>query len=165
MGSRGMTDDAIVGTEIQSESESSRASSVLGVVLLLAILGALVLLLKGLFPTDLPHVEDPNFIDAIFNNKAVIWAARILLVSAAVVLAVGGVFIIASTVVRMQKGDWLKRAGPFEVSEMAVTELEDQIEFWRSTALDGQDEIAELRERLGASDDLIEQLHLALDDG
>lgn len=81
------------------------------------------------------------------------------------VLAVGGVFIIASTVVRMRKGDWLKRAGPFEISEMALSEIEDQIEFWRNTALTGQDEIAELRERLEASDDLIEQLHLALDDG
>jgi hypothetical protein len=146
-------------------SGNETANSVLGVVVFLVLLAALVLLLKGLFPADLPHADDPHFIDAIFNNKAVIWAARILLVSAAVVLAVGGVFIIASTVVRMKKGDWLKRAGPFEVSEMAVAELEDQIEFWRSTALDGQDEVTELRERLEASDELIEQLHLALDDG
>lgn len=145
--------------------ERSRASSILGSVVVLAILAGLFFLLKGLFPTDLPHTDDPNFIDAIFSNKAVIWAARILLVSAAVVLAVGGVFIIASTVVRMKKGDWLKRAGPFEVSEMAVAELEDQIEFWRSAALDGQDEVGELRDRLEASDELIEQLHLALDDG
>jgi hypothetical protein len=102
------------------------------------LVAALVLLLRGLYPADLPHADDPNFIDAIFNNKAVIWAARALLVSAAVVLAVGGVSIVASTVVR---------------------------EFWRSTALDGQVEVAELRERLEESDDLIGQLHLALDDG
>lgn len=156
-------EDAVSDTE--TVSGNGTANSVLGFLVVLVLLAALVLLLKGLFPADLPHADDPNFIDAIFNNKAVIWAARILLVSAAVVLAVGGVFIIASTVVRMKKGDWLKRAGPFEVSEMAVAELEDQIEFWRSTALDGQDEVAELRERLESSDDLIEQLHLALDDG
>jgi hypothetical protein len=161
--SEGNNKDAVPDTEAVSGNDT--ASSVVGVLVCLVVLAALVLLLKGLFPPDLPDASDPNFIDAIFNNKAVIWAARILLVSAAVVLAVGGVFIIASTVVRMRKGDWLKRAGPFEVSEMALSEIEDQIEFWRNTALTGQDEIAELRERLEASDDLIEQLHLALDDG
>jgi len=143
----------------------STASSVVGVILLVALVAGLALLLKGLFPADLPQPDDPNFVDGIFNNKGVVWAARILLVSAAVVLAVGGIFIVASTVVRMRTGDWLKRAGPFEVSETAVAELEDQITFWRSAALDGQDEVAILRERLEASDDLVEQLHLALDDG
>jgi hypothetical protein len=151
--------------DVVSTPENSTATSVLGLVFLLVLVTAAVLLLKGLFPVDLPDVDDPNFIDAIFNNKAVIWAARILLVSAAVVLAVGGVFIVASTVVRMRKGDWLRRAGPFEVSETAVKELEDQIEFWRTAALDGQEEIAELRELLESSDQLIEQLHLAMDDG
>ncbi len=142
MASEGRNEAVAPDTEAGPGNET--ASSILGVVVFILLLAALVLLLKGLFPSDLPHAADPNFIDAIFNNKAVIWAARILLVSAAVVLAVGGVFIIASTVVRMRKGDWLKRAGP---------------------ALTGQDEIDELRERLEASDDLIEQLHLALDDG
>ncbi len=154
-----------VGPDTEAVSGNDTANSLLGFVVFIVLLAGLALLLKGLFPSDLPHAADPNFIDAIFNNKAVIWAARILLVSAAVVLAVGGVFIIASTVVRMRKGDWLKRAGPFEVSETAVAEIEDQIEFWRNTALTGQDEIDELRERLEASDELIEQLHLALDDG
>lgn len=65
----------------------------------------------------------------------------------------------------MKNGEWLKRAGPFEVSETALADLEGQIEFWRSAALDGQEEVAELRERLEESDDLIEQLHAALDDG
>ena len=88
-----------------------------------------------------------------------------MLVSASVVLAVGGVFIVVSTVVRMRKGDWLKRAGPFEVSETAVLELEDQIEFWRNAALDGREEVAELRELLESSNELIEQMQLALDDG
>lgn len=122
--------------------------------------GALVL--RALFPVDLPAPSDPNFVDAIFDNRAVIGAARVLLISAAGVLAVGGVFIVASTVVRMRTGDWLKRAGPFEVSETAVAELEGQIDFWRGAALDGQDEVTELRELLEVSDDLIDQLQMAL---
>lgn len=127
-----------VVADAEAASGNGAASSILGFLLFVVLLVGLILLVKGLFPSDLPNASDPNFIDAIFNNKAVIWAARILLVSAAVVLAMGGVFIITSTVVRMRKGDWLKRAGPFEVSETAVAEIEDQIEFWRNAALDGQ---------------------------
>src|SRR5688572_22457366 len=89
------------------------------------------LLLRALLPVELPAPTDPNFVDAIFDNRAVIGAARLLLIAAAGVLAVGGVFIVVSTVVRMRTGDWLKRAGPFEVSETAVSELEGQIDFWR----------------------------------
>lgn len=51
-------------------------------------------LVCGLVPTDLPPDKSANFIDSIFHNKGVILAARLLLVSAAVVLAMGGVFII-----------------------------------------------------------------------
>jgi hypothetical protein len=65
----------------------------------------------------------------------------------------------------MKNGEWLRRAGPFEVSETAVSEIEGQIEFWRQAALAGQEEVEELTERLNESDELIEQLHNMLDDG
>jgi hypothetical protein len=150
--------------ESATEATSGRDTFV-GIVVVPALLVGIFFLFKALFPADLPEASDPNFIDTIFNNKGVIWAARLLLVSAGVVLAVGGVFIISSTVIRMKNGDWLKRAGPFEVSENALVELENQIEFWRTAALEGQEEISELRELLEESDELIEQLHLAMDDG
>jgi hypothetical protein len=134
-------------------------------VALAAIPVALVFLGVALYPHRLPSPPNPDFIDTIFDNRAVIWAARLLLVSAAVVLAIGGLFIVVSTIIRMKNRDWLKRAGPFEVSENAVTDLETQIEYWRNAALLGQDEIAELRERLEESAELIEQLYLAIDDG
>jgi hypothetical protein len=132
-------------------------------VIVIALLVGLLFLMKGLFPADLPQADDPDFVDAIFSNRAVIWTARLLLVSAAVVLVVGGVFIVASIVFRMKAGDWLKRAGPFEVSEAEVAELKDQIELWRRTALDGQRETVETKELLEASDELIERLQLTLD--
>ena len=130
---------------------------------LLAI--GLVFLVKALYPVDLPIKASPNFIDTIFDNRFVIWAARLLLVSAAAVLAFGGVFIAVSIGIRMKNGHWLRKAGPFEVSEKAVGEIESQFELWRDTALEGQAEIAELKEQLQESDELIEKLHLALDDG
>lgn len=97
------------------------------------------------------------FIDTIFDNRGVIWAARLLLVSAAAVLAFGGVFIVVSGVIRMRNGEWLRRAGPFEVSE-AVGEMESQVEHWREVALAGEEEVAELMEELDESEELIEQL-------
>jgi hypothetical protein len=126
------------------------------------LLVGFVFLLRALFPAELPPNADPGFVDIIFNNRGVIWAARLLLVSAAVVLAIGGVFIVGSIVIRMKNGDWLKRAGPFEVSEVAMSDLEAQIGFWRTAALNGQDELTRLRELLRSSDELTEELQLAL---
>lgn len=72
--------------------------------------------MKGLYPADLPTTKNPDFIDNIFANKAVAWAARLLLVSAAAVLAFGGIFIAVSIGIRMKNREWLRRAGPFEIS-------------------------------------------------
>lgn len=147
------------------QGEAGKGTTFLGVVLLIGLLVLLVLLVKGLYPADLPIDKNPDFIDNIFDNRAVIWAARLLLVSAAAVLAFGGVFIVVSTGIRMKKGEWLRKAGPFEVSETAVSEIEGQVEFWRETALEKQEEVAELTERINESDELIEHLQLMLDDG
>lgn len=143
----------------------ARLGQLFAVLFVFAIPVGLVLVAIGMFPADLPANSSPSFIDTIFNNRGVIWAARLLLVSAAAVLAFGGVFIVVSTGIRMKNGEWLRRAGPFEVSETAVSEIEGQIEFWRQAALTGQEEVEELTERLNESDELIEQLHNMLDDG
>lgn len=142
-----------------------RVGQIVAILFLLAFPVGVVLLAIGLFPADLPANGSPSFIDTIFDNRGVVWAARLLLVSAAAVLAFGGVFIVVSTGIRMKNGEWLRRAGPFEVSETAVSEIEGQIEFWRQAALAGQEEVEELTERLNESDELIKQLHDMLDDG
>jgi hypothetical protein len=113
------------------------------------------LLAKGLYPVDLPSAESPDFIDNVFDNRGVVWAARLLLVSAAAVLAFGGLFIVVSTGIRMKNGEWLRRAGPFEISETAVSEIEGQVDFWRTAALVREEEVAELTEHVDESDELI----------
>jgi hypothetical protein len=155
-----------------AESEEERATEEPGalaklaaILIVLVAFAGIYFLVKDLYPEELDTKADPGFIDSIFDNKVVVLFARLLLVSGALVLAFGGVFIIASTVVRMKNKDWLRRAGPFEVSETAVTELEEQVDFWRNAALEGQEEVAELRQRLQESDELIEELHVAMDDG
>jgi hypothetical protein len=119
----------------------------------------IALLFKGLYPVDLPLAANPDFVDNVFANRGVIWAARLLLVSAAAVLAFGGVFIVVSTGIRMKKGEWLRRAGPFEISETAVGEIEGQVDFWRTAALASEEEVVELTEQVDESDELIEGLH------
>ena len=75
----------------------------LGLIVVCAI--ALVLVVKGLYPVDLPESRSPDFVDNVFDNRGVLWAARLLLVSAAGVLAIGGIFIVASIGIRMKSGD------------------------------------------------------------
>ncbi|HVD40451.1 MAG TPA: hypothetical protein VNC16_05555 [Solirubrobacterales bacterium] len=119
----------------------------------------IALLAKGLYPTDLPVTRNPDFVDNVFDNRGVVWAARLLLISAAAVLAFGGVFIVVSTAIRMKNGEWLRRAGPFEISETTVSEIEGQVSFWRTAALAREEEVAELTEHMDESDELIEGLH------
>lgn len=131
-----------------------------GVVVGIAVCAAgLALLVKGLYPADLPLTENPDFIDNVFDNRGVVWAARLLLVSAAAVLAFGGLFIVVSTGIRMKNGEWLRRAGPFEISETAVGEIEGQVNFWRTAALRREEEVDELTEHMDESDELIACLH------
>ena len=78
-----------------------RREVIAGVALLVVVAVGIVLLVKGLYPTDLPESRNPDFIDTVFDNRAVVWAARLLLVSAAGVLAFGGIFIVLSIAIRM----------------------------------------------------------------
>jgi hypothetical protein len=128
-----------------------------GLFLILSCVGV-ALLAKGLYPVDLPSAESPDFVDTIFNNRGVLWTARLLLVSATVVLVFGGVFIVVSIGTSMKKGELLLRAGPFEVSEPTATEIEGQLAHWRTVASVKQEEVAELTECLRESDEMFERL-------
>jgi len=127
-----------------------------GVVVAMAV--AIALLAKGLYPADLPSNPNPDFVDNIFDNRGVLWAARLLLVSAAGVLAFGGIFIVLSIGTRMRNREWLRRAGPFEISEEELGEANGEARFWRKTALASQEEAVNLRERLRRSRELIGEL-------
>jgi hypothetical protein len=132
--------------------------------LLFCIAGA-ALLIKGLYPADLPTTKDPAFIDSIFHNRAVIWAARVLLMAAAAASAFGGYFIVISIGMRIKNREWLRRAGPFEISEATLTEMTGQRDHWRVTALLEHEKVVELTECLEESDELIAQLRTALASG
>jgi hypothetical protein len=127
----------------------------IGIALFVSAL-ALMLLVKGLYPADLPSGRNPDFVDTIFDNRGVVWAARLLLVSAAAVLAFGGIFIVLSIGIRMKNGEWLRRAGPFEISEGTLGQTVEEAAFWRRAALASHEETASLREQLRRSREVIE---------
>jgi hypothetical protein len=81
-----------------------------------------------------------------------------LLVSAAGVLAFGGIFIVLSIGTRMKNKEWLRRAGPFEISEGALEQAEGEVDFWRRGALASQLETMNLRDRLRRSEEAIDRL-------
>lgn len=131
------------------------AKAFAGYLIVPLLLAGLAFLVKALYPVDLPVRSSPGFIETIFANRLVVLAARLLLVSAAAVLAFGGAFIAVSIGIRIKSGHWLRRAGPFEISERAVDEVEGQFEFWRDAALKSGIEIARLEERLRQADRLV----------
>lgn len=152
--------------------DTSTGSKVAAFIFFALIIVGGYFLVRGLVPANLPPDKSANFIDSVFHNKGVVLAARLLLVSAAVVLAMGGVYIVISMGIRMANGQWLKRAGPFEIGEKEIGAIETEIANWRKAAEAGEEEIEELTRRLKASDELIEvleqdieKLHLDLDDG
>jgi hypothetical protein len=140
------------------ESGQSARERLAGACGLLLIGIAVLVLAKGLYPVDLPESRSPDFVDNVFDNRGVLWAARLLLVSAAGVLAVGGIFIVFSIAIRMKNREWLRRAGPFEISEQRLVQAEDEAGFWLRIALANQEETIRLRERLGRSEELIADL-------
>lgn len=124
----------------------------------IAIVMALGLLAHGLYPVDLPESRNPDFVDNVFDNRGVLWAARLLLVSAAGVLAFGGTFIVLSIGIRMKNREWLRRAGPFEISEADLNKTGDEVDFWRQAALASREETVDLRESLRQSKELVGDL-------
>jgi hypothetical protein len=62
---------------------------------------------------------------------------------------------------RMKNGEWLRRAGPFEISETTLSEMAGQRDRWRIAALLEHGKVVELSERLEKSDELIAQLRTA----
>lgn len=128
---------------------------IVGWAFFLAICGAVALLAKGLYPADLPESPNPDFIDNVFDNRGVLWAARLLLVSAAGVLAFGGIFIVVSIGIRMRNREWLRRAGPFEISEGEASVAEGDAEFWCEAAVAAEKDAARLREHVSRLEELI----------
>jgi hypothetical protein len=128
-------------------------------VLLALLLAPGFLLLYRIYPDDRPIQKNPGFIDIVFANNLVVFAARLVLFSAAIVLAFAATYTVVSIVNWFRLGQWLTRAGPFEVSQEAVTTLKDEVEFWRNAAVDENAQVQALQQQLETSDATVEQIY------
>jgi hypothetical protein len=127
-----------------------------GLVIIAGLVALLTWGLSSLAPDAVVAKRDPGFIDTIFANEVVVAAARVVLLATAGVLLATGVYIVISMGIRISHGEWLRRAGPFEV-ELAEKRL-DEVEDHFDDLVKALDENAELEERLEERDELVGQL-------
>ena len=114
-----------------------------------------------LFPSDVARKSEPGYVDVVFENALVVFAARLVVLGAALVLLVGAVYVAASTLVRLRRGQWLRRVGPFEAEvvdvERSFTDVDSLLDAleraWRANE--------ELERRLRVR---TEELHAAFDE-
>jgi hypothetical protein len=141
------------------EDKTSPLATLFGLLIMAGGIALLVWIVAELAPGDIHEKKDPGFLDNVFANGVVIAAARIVLISAAAVLLFGGLYIVISVLVRMRRGHWLRRAGPFE-SEIAedvakgLDQADDVIQWWS----DALEENEELERKLVERDEAIESL-------
>jgi hypothetical protein len=92
-----------------------------------------------------------------------VFTGRLLIVLAAVVLLACAVFVLASIAVRMRQGHWLRRAGPFEVSETATGKVDHRLYGLEEIVVAQRIEIAELGALVEDADRTIANLRAAAD--
>lgn len=127
------------------------------VVLAVAVSG--VFLAFEIWPDQVPQRRDPGWLDSIFASKSVLFATRAVLFCVAIVVSFGAVYTVVSIVKRMRSGHWLRRVGPFEVSEEAVSDLKQAYEAQRELAESAQEEIVQLKENLAETQELAEHFY------
>lgn len=77
---------------------------------LLALIAVAVYVGLRIYPLTAPHPSTrPDFLDAVLESRALVFAARMTVLFAAA-------FVILSVTARIWNKEWLSKAGPFEVS-------------------------------------------------
>src|SRR4051794_11400878 len=85
--------------------------------LLAAVPVGLVIAILRSFPHNLSVKANPGWVHVIFANVWVVFAARIVLISLGFVLLLFGISPALSIGVRVRRGEWLRKVGPFEPDE------------------------------------------------
>jgi hypothetical protein len=107
-------------------------------------------------PLERPSARaDLTVLESLFDSDAMVIVGRLLIVAAALVMLVSALFVLASIAVRARRGDWLKRAGPFEVSDTVAGEVGHSIQTLERTVEVQRDRIAELEVLLSSADELV----------
>jgi hypothetical protein len=101
-------------------------------------------------PRDCPSTRaDLTVLKLLFDSSAMVFVGRLLIVVAAVVMLSCALFVLGSIAVRARRGHWLRRAGPFEISEGTVEEVNREAEALKNTIDEQRTRIASLETLLG----------------
>jgi hypothetical protein len=141
----------------QATTESGPVAKGFGFLMVFAVLALAVLVLYRIYPPHVHEKSNPGFIDNIFGSDLVVFASRVVLLSAGGVLAVAAVFIVISFWKRGKAGHWMSRFGPFETQ--AVENLEGVVEQWQQWWQEEYQRATELEERVEQSDLLLDELN------
>ena len=115
----------------------------------IALVGGAVAVGIGLYPNYVMVPKHPSLLDEIFQSRTIIVFVRVLMMFAAG-------FVVASLLARIWNRQWLSKAGPFEVSDVA--DLTADLDVADENLKEAEDNIATLNSRLAASDQTIKQL-------
>ena len=136
--------------------------------LILAVPAALIYSIYKAFPHD-PIQAKPNasWLDLIFSNQYVVFAARIVLISLALVLLFAGIYISTSIFMRMYRKEWLKKAGGLEaaITERAADQVDESREEYEAVINDLMRENEELTNLLEQATSQLEEETEHDDDG
>jgi hypothetical protein len=94
---------------------------------------------------------DLTVLELLFDSDAMLLVGRLLIVAAAVVMLACALFVLGSIAVRVRRGHWLRRAGPFEVSETTAGQVSREMKMLKRT-------IDEQRMRTAALETLLQAL-------
>jgi Ca2+/Na+ antiporter len=125
-----------------------------GVLLIAALIGGGYAITQ-LLPGSVPLKQNPGYLDTIFSNRYVVFAARLAILATSFVLLFAALYVVASVAVRMSRGHWLRRAGWFEVDVIAAEQRLAQIEPLLATAWESNEDLAR---KLESASDEIQQL-------
>jgi hypothetical protein len=124
----------VSSSDLSSESQDGDKPEVVGgpamavgLVVIVILLGVVVLGAVFTFPTH-GTPSQGGFVNDVFASKPTLWAARLLVLAAVAVAAVGGIYVVTSIVQWMQTGYPLQQLGPFRVSEKNAREIQRQID-------------------------------------
>ncbi len=143
-----VSEDHASNGDIQEE-QTPVWQTLIGVVVLLALVAAAVLAVAQIYPNKIPATKNPSFVDNIFDSRVVIVLIRVALIFAAgyVVISVVGLIV---------GRRWLAELGPFKASE-PIARLERGSEALEKDLGDALGTVEDLKQRLFESDEALAQ--------
>lgn len=130
--------------------------AIIGVLLAIGAVVVGIWAIVDAFPSSAPKKANPGWLDVIFENRFAIWFGRLTLFAAVLASLFLALYVVASIVMRMNKGHWLRSGGPFHAD---LTEAEQRVADLQPLLTAAWQANEELAERLQESTDELDRLY------